>query len=83
MNHLFARLFGFLLNILHLIFLVFMFLWFFKGFANEYAKGGDVVLTGLVIFIIYIIVMGVITTFVSIRQNLSEINKKISNSDRS
>jgi len=27
--------------------------------------------------------MGVITTFVSIRQNLSEINKKISNSERS
>jgi len=83
MNHLFAKLFGFLLNILHLIFLVFMFLWFFKGFANEYAKGGDIVLIGVVIFIIYIIVMGVITTFVSIRQNLSEINMKISNSERS
>jgi len=83
MNHLFAKLFGFLLNILHLIFLVFMFLWFFTGFANEYAKGGDIVLTGAVIFIIYIIVMGVITTFISIRQNLSEINKKISNSERS
>jgi len=60
-----------------------MFLWFFKGFANEYAKGGDIVLTGTVIFIIYIIVMGVITTFVSIRPNFSEINKKISNSERS
>jgi len=60
-----------------------MFLWFFKGFANEYAKGGDIVLIGTVIFIIYIIVMGVITTFVSIRPNLSEINKKISNSERS
>ena len=83
MNHIFAKLFGFLLNILHLIFFVFMFLWFFKGFANEYAKGGDIVLIGVVIFIIYIIVMGVITTFVSIRQNLSEINKKISNSERS
>ena len=83
MNHLFAKLFGFLLNILHLIFLVFMFLWFFKGFANEYAKGGDIVLIGVVIFIIYIIVMGVITTFVSIRQNLLEINKKIPNLSRS
>jgi len=67
MNHLFAKLFGFLLNILHLFFLVFMFLWFFKGFGNEYAKGVDIVLIGAVIFIIYIIVMGVITTFVSIR----------------
>ena len=52
-------------------------------FANEYAKGGDIVLTGTVIFIIYIIMMGVITTFVSIRPNLLEINKKISNSERS
>jgi len=60
-----------------------MFLWFFKGFANEYAKGGDIVLIGTVIFIIYIIVMGVIITFVSIRPNLLEINKKISNSERS
>ena len=56
-----------------------MVLW---GISNEYAKGGDIVLTGAVIFIIYIIVIGVITTFVSIQQNLSEINKKISNSER-
>ena len=39
---------------------------------NEYAKGGDIVLIGTVIFIIYIIVMGAITTFVSIRPNLSK-----------
>jgi len=83
MNHLFAKLFGFLLNFLHVVFLVFMFLWFFQGFANEYAKGGDVVLIGLIILIIYIIFMGVLTTFVSIRQNLSEINKKISSLEKS
>jgi|GEM_PF-1381362 Fe2+ transport system protein B len=82
MNHLFAKLFGFLLNILHIFFLVFIFLWFYKGFGNEYARGGDVALIGTGIFIAYIIVMGVITTFVSIRQNLSEINQKISNSTK-
>lgn len=83
MNNLFARLFGFILNIVHILFVLFMFLWFFQGIGQQYAFTGDVILSGLIIFIVYIVTMGFLTTIVSIRENLAEMNEKLSKIKRS
>ena len=83
MNNVFAKLFGFILNIVHILFLIFMFLWFFRGIGQQYAFTGDVILSGVIVFIAYILTMGFLTTIVSIRENLAEMNQKISKLDRS
>ena len=83
MNNLFARLFGFILNIVHILFVLFMFLWFFQGIGQQYAFTGDVILSGVIIFIVYIVTMGFLTTIVSIRENLVEMNEKLSKIERS
>ena len=83
MNNLFARLFGFILNIVHILFVLFMFLWFFQGIGQQYAFTGDVILSGVIIFIVYIVTMGFLTTIVSIRENLAEMNEKLSKIKRS
>jgi len=83
LNNLFARLFGFILNIVHILFVLFMFLWFFQGIGQQYAFTGDVILSGLIIFIVYIVTMGFLTTIVSIRENLAEMNEKLSKIKRS
>jgi len=83
LNNLFARLFGFILNIVHILFVLFMFLWFFQGIGQQYAFTGDVILSGVIIFIVYIVTMGFLTTIVSIRENLAEMNEKLSKIKRS
>ena len=83
MNNVFAKLFGFILNIVHILFLIFMFLWFFQGIGQQYAFTGDVILSGVFILIVYVVMMGFLTTIVSIRENLAEMNEKLSKLDRS
>ena len=60
-----------------------MFLWFFQGIGKQYAFTGDVILSGVIIFIIYIETMGFLTTIVSKRENLTEMNEKLSKLERS
>ena len=83
MNNVFAKLFGFILNIVHILFVLFMFLWFFQGIGQQYAFTGDLILSSAVILIAYIVTMGFLTTIVSIRENLAEINEKLSKLERS
>ena len=83
MNNVFAKLFGFILNIVHILFVLFMFLWFFQGIGQQYSFTGDVILSGVFILIVYVIMMGFLTTIVSIRENLAEMNEKLSKLDRS
>lgn len=82
MNNVFAKLFGFILNIVHVFFLLFMFFWFFQGIGKQYAFTGDVILSGVIVFIVYIVTMGFLTTIVSIRENLTEMNEKLSKLER-
>lgn len=82
MNNIFAKLFGFILNVAHVLFLIFMFCWFFMGLGSEFASGRESIVIGIMMLISYIFTMGALTTFVSIRQNLSEINEKLSAFDK-
>jgi len=78
MNKLFADLFGFFLNIIHLGFIILMFLWFFQGVGDKVVPAGTVIVYGVVGIISYVVFMGALTTLVSIRENLKEINAKLS-----
>ena len=83
MNSIFAKLFGFILNVVHILFVLFMFLWFFQGIGQQYAFTGDVIISGVIVFVVYIVTMGFLTTIVSIRENLAEMNEKLSKIERS
>jgi len=82
MNNLFAKLFGFLLNIVHIAFLIFLFAWFFQGFGDKVVPHEMVILYGVIAIVSYVIFMGALTTLVSIRGHLADISEKLSKVER-
>lgn len=77
MNNLFAKIFSYALEIVHILFIFFLSFWFF-GYASDSLEVSDKILISMVALVFYILFIGSLTTLVSIREHLEEINEKIS-----
>lgn len=76
MNNLFSIIFSYVLEIAHYIFIFFLAIWFF-GNGSENIDLLDKIFISAVIIIFYSLFMGTLTTIVSIREHLEQINDKI------
>jgi len=76
MNNLFSIIFSYVLEIAHYIFIFLLAIWFF-GNGSENIDLLDKIFISAVIIIFYSLFMGTLSTIVSIREHLEEINDKI------